>query len=68
MDILADTNLILRRLHRAHPQHHLAREAITKVTTDGNRICGMFQNLVELWAVCTWRVENNGLSPVRLTV
>ena len=65
MDVLADTNIILRRLHRTHPQHRQARGAITKVSADGNRVCVTSQNLIELWAVCTRPVESNGfgLSP-----
>ncbi|MGH9660140.1 MAG: type II toxin-antitoxin system VapC family toxin, partial [Bryobacteraceae bacterium] len=61
MDVLSDTNVILRRLHRAHPQHRQARAAIRKVTADGNRICVTSQNLIEVWAVCSRPVEHNGL-------
>jgi predicted nucleic acid-binding protein len=65
VDVLADTNVILRRLHRAHPQHRLAREAISRFSQPGNRVCVTSQNLIELWAVCTRPVANNGfgLSP-----
>jgi predicted nucleic acid-binding protein len=61
VDILADTNVILRRLHRAHPQHRQARDAIKKFSTDGNRVCVTSQNLIELWVVCTRPIESNGL-------
>ncbi|HYL75357.1 MAG TPA: hypothetical protein VEU96_14190 [Bryobacteraceae bacterium] len=61
MDVLADTNIILRRLHRADPQHHQARDAIARFSTEGNRVCATSQNLIELWAVSTRPVENNGL-------
>ena len=60
MDVLADTNIILRRLHRAHPQHRDARDALTRFSKDGYRVCVTSQNLVELWAVCTRPPENNG--------
>ena len=60
MDVLADTNTILRRLHRAHPQHRQARDAITRFSKDGNRVCVTSQNLIELWAVCTRPIESNG--------
>lgn len=60
VDVLADTNVILRRLHRAHPQHRQAREAITNFTRAGDRICVTSQNLMELWAVCTRPVDSNG--------
>ena len=56
-----DTNIILRRIHRAHPQYRQARDAITKFSSAGNRVCVTSQNLVELWAVCTRPIENNGL-------
>ena len=61
MDVLADTNIILRRIHRTHPQHRQAREAITKYSRPENRVCVTSQILVELWAVCTRPIENNGL-------
>jgi predicted nucleic acid-binding protein len=61
VDVLADTNVILRRLHRADTQHRLARDAITRFSNEGNRICVTSQNLIELWAVCTRPVQNNGL-------
>ena len=61
MDILADTNIILRRIHRAHPQHRQARDAITRFSQEGNRVCVTSQNLIELWTVSTRPVENNGL-------
>ena len=28
---------------------------------DGHRVCVISQNLIELWAVCTRPIENNGL-------
>jgi len=61
VDVLVDTNLILRRIHRAHPQHRAAREAILRLTEDGNRICVASQNLVEVWVVATRPLESNGL-------
>jgi predicted nucleic acid-binding protein len=61
VDILADTNILLRRLHRASSQHRQTREAISKLTKDGYRLCVTSQNLIELWAVCTRPIENNGL-------
>jgi predicted nucleic acid-binding protein len=60
VEILADTNILLRRLHRANPQHRQARDAINKFCRDGNRLCVASQNLVELWAVCTGPVHANG--------
>lgn len=61
MQVLADTNILLRRIHRSHPQHRLTRTAITRITERGDVLCVMTQNLIECWAVCTRPVENNGL-------
>jgi len=60
VDILADTNIIILRLHRAHPQHRQACDAITRFSKYGNRVCVASQNLIELWAVSR-PVQNNGL-------
>ena len=38
-----------------------AREAISRFSIPGNRVCVSSQNLIELWAVCTRPFENNGL-------
>lgn len=67
MDVLADTNIILRRLHRAHPQHRQARDALTTLSGAGNRVVVTSQNLVEVWAVCTRPPASNGfgLTPVQ---
>jgi predicted nucleic acid-binding protein len=61
VDVLVDTNVILRLLNRNDPQHRPAREAIARLTKAGDRICVASQNLVELWAVCTRPIGNNGL-------
>src|SRR6058998_1270714 len=61
MDILADTNILLRRIHRGDPQHRLTNRCLGRLIKDGNRICATSQNLIELWVVCTRPVENNGL-------
>lgn len=61
MLVLADTNILLRRIHRTHPQHRLTRDAITRIAARGDIVCVTPQNLIECWAVCTRPVENNGL-------
>ena len=61
MQILADTNILLRRIHRSHPQHRQTREAIAEIVQRGDVLCVTAQNLIEFWAVCTRPVENNGL-------
>jgi predicted nucleic acid-binding protein len=60
VDVLVDTNVILRSLHRNHPQHRAARDAIRRLNGEGHRICVASQNLVELWTVFTRPIENNG--------
>jgi len=66
VDILADTNILLGRIHRGDKQHRQARDAINRLAKEGHRICVTSQNLIELWAVCTRPVDNNGLglSPI----
>lgn len=61
MQVLADTNILLRRIHRLHPQHQQAREAITRIVAGGDVICVTTQNLIECWTVCTRPIESNGL-------
>jgi predicted nucleic acid-binding protein len=61
VDILADTNVLLRRIQRGSPQHRQTRDAINRLSKSGHRFCVTSQNLIELWAVCTRPVDNNGL-------
>jgi len=61
MDILADTNILLRRIHRRDPQHRITKRCLNRLISEGNRICVTSQNLVELWTVCTRPTDNNGL-------
>jgi predicted nucleic acid-binding protein len=61
MDILADTNILLRRIHRRDPQHRITQRCLNRLIQDGNRICVTSQNLIELWTVCTRPIDNNGL-------
>ena len=61
MQILADTNILLRRIHRSHPQHRITKAAITHIHERGDVLCVTSQNLIECWAVCTRPVKSNGL-------
>ena len=61
MDVLVDTNVIVRSLHRTDPQHRTARQAIARLGSEAHRLCVTSQNLIELWAVCTRPQANNGL-------
>ncbi|MEO8129528.1 MAG: PIN domain-containing protein [Bryobacteraceae bacterium] len=59
--MLVDTNILLRRIHRSHPQYRQARDAITSLNRRGDVLRVTAQNLIECWAVCTRPTENNGL-------
>ena len=61
MLVLADTNILLRRIHRSHPQHRETRRAIRRLRARGDAFCVTAQNLIEFWAVCTRPIINNGL-------
>lgn len=61
MQVLADTNILLRRIHRSHPQHQKTRDAITRIVARGDVLCVTSQNLIECWTVCTRPTESNGL-------
>jgi predicted nucleic acid-binding protein len=61
VDILVDTNILLRRIHRRDPRHHQTRDAVKRLLDEGHRLCVTSQNLVEFWVVCTRPAENNGL-------
>jgi predicted nucleic acid-binding protein len=61
MDVLVDTNVLIRRIHRRDPKHRLAYRSLSHLVADGKRLCVTSQNLIEAWAVCTRPVANNGL-------
>lgn len=61
MRVLVDTNVLLRRVHHAHPQNRLTRQAMTRIAERGNELCVASQNLIEFWAVCTRPLTQNGL-------
>ena len=61
MDILADTNILVRRINRYDKQHRETRAALKSAAENGHRICIVPQNVIECWNVCTRPVERNGL-------
>jgi predicted nucleic acid-binding protein len=61
VDILTDANILIRRIHRADPQHIQAREALNRLAGDSHRLCVTSQNLIELWTVYTRPIDVNGL-------
>jgi predicted nucleic acid-binding protein len=60
VDIVLDTNVILRVVDPSHPQYRIARKALRQVSTD-HRLCVTTQNLIESWVVCTRPLSGNGL-------
>ena len=60
MNVLVDTNVILRAMQRGHPQQLSARRAVATISKEGNRPCITSQNLFETWTVVTRPIENNG--------
>jgi predicted nucleic acid-binding protein len=59
--VLIDTSTLLRTLQPSHPQRETARVAIKALTARGRDLHIVPQNLVELWAVATRPVAQNGL-------
>ena len=50
MPCLADTNILLRLMHRGDPEHQLVRTALRLLRRRGERIFYAPQNLVEILA------------------
>jgi predicted nucleic acid-binding protein len=62
VDILADTNILVRGVHRQADKHREALKALRVLRSQQHRICVVPQNLYEFWAIATRPVENNGLA------
>ena len=62
MNVLADTNVLVRAIHRKDPRHKQAVRAIRALRNTGDTVCIVPQNLYELWSVATRPAENNGLA------
>jgi predicted nucleic acid-binding protein len=50
---LLDTNILLRTIHTADPDHAAVRAAVRKLRQQGQDRCYLSQNLIEFWNVCT---------------
>ncbi len=61
MSFLVDTDVLVRRVDRKHPEQILARRALDTLKRRGERICVAVQNLYELWVVSTRPVNSRGL-------
>lgn len=62
MRYLADTNVILRLVHRRDPLHMTMREAVRNLHSDGHQIYLVPQNCIEFWNVATRPAARNGYS------
>jgi predicted nucleic acid-binding protein len=60
MPYLADTNILLRLLHRDDIEHSLVRSSLRMLQQRGEQVCYAAQNLVEFWRVCTRPASANG--------
>jgi predicted nucleic acid-binding protein len=61
MPYLADTNILLRWVTPADPQHSLAVDSVKALRHRGEVVHIAPQNLIEFWAVATRPVSANGL-------
>lgn len=61
MNILVDTNVLLRERQRDSSQHQQARNALRALTAQGHILIVTPQVLAEFWNVCTRPSTNNGL-------
>lgn len=60
MNILVDTNILLRSFEPLHPQNREAEEAADLLGKRGHVLCIVPQNLYEFWAVSTRPAFSNG--------
>jgi predicted nucleic acid-binding protein len=61
MRVLIDTNILLRTVEPAHPQHAQATRATDSLRREGNELCLVPQNIYEFWVVATRPRDVNGL-------
>ena len=61
MTFAVDTNVILRSIDDGHVAQPLARDGLFALRDRGEILSIFPQNLIELWAVATRPVTNNGL-------
>jgi predicted nucleic acid-binding protein len=61
MNVLLDTNTLLRMAEPRHPMSNAAVEAAASLLGSGENLCLVPQNLYEFWVVATRPVAQNGL-------
>jgi predicted nucleic acid-binding protein len=62
VDLLIDTNILVRRINRHDPQYRDAHRALEKIAQRGDRICITPRNMMEFWNVATRPADKNGLA------
>lgn len=60
MIYLADTNVLLRIVHRTDVRHSIAQSAVHKLETKGHQLQATSQNFAEFWNASTRPTERNG--------
>ena len=60
MIYLADTNVLLRFLHRTDPRHSIVWSAVHTLKAGSNQLRAASQNFIECWNVSTRPVSRNG--------
>lgn len=61
MEVLLDTNILLRMAQTSHPMHTAAVGAVVKLEQAGHCLCIFLRNLYEYWVVCTRPLGEHGL-------
>ena len=61
MNVLVDTNILLRRLETAHPHHAVAVAAVDRLLRSGETLYVTLQNMAEAWRAMTAPAGANGL-------
>jgi predicted nucleic acid-binding protein len=61
MNVLLDTNILLRSVEPNHPMHYPAHTAVSVLVDNGESLLLVSQTLYEFWVVATRLVGSNGL-------
>lgn len=61
MQVLLDSNVVLRSVEPNHAQHKTSTEAVDSLRRLGHDLAIVPQVLYEFWSVATRPTENNGL-------
>lgn len=61
MNILVDTNILVRAAEAGHAMHRLAVDSVGEVRRRGEILCLVPQTIYEFWVVCSRPSAQNGL-------